>query len=114
MLNKIDQKYKSKIDTRPELRSFSTMKKMDKSGAAQYNARLLAAIKEFGPIPERELMLKLFIDPTDTRRTKAFSIQLQELEAFAIIKKDENGWRYLEEQEQEELAQKKGVQIFTL
>lgn len=104
MLERIPSEIKSKKDTRPKLLSFATLE-VDEKGMAQYDCRLLTAIDEFGPITESELMLKLFVDPIDRLRSKAFSVQLQELERFGIILKDTKGWRRASELEQKEISQ---------
>lgn len=92
MLERMPSEIKSKKDTRPKLRSYATLE-VDGEGCAQYDFRLLKAIEEFGPITESELMLKLFVDPIDKLRSKAFSVQLEELRRFGIILKDTKGWQ---------------------
>ena len=85
--------------TCPQERSFATMK-VDEEGSGRYSARLIKAIKDFGPISESELMLKLFVEPSDKLRHRAFSTQLEELKRFGLIIKDVKGWRWATELEQ--------------
>lgn len=80
-----------------------------KAGMARFNPRLIKAVKDFGPIQENDLMLKLFTDSSDGQKSKTFSAQLRALEVFGLILKDENGWRWATDDEQEELAKKKGI-----
>ena len=106
----LEIKAKKEASTCPPRRSFATMKLFE-DGIASFNARLIKAIEEFGPISESELMLKLFVDPSDKLRYRTFSHQLQELEFMGVILKDAKGWRRATELEQAQFAQKHGVTI---
>lgn len=81
---------------------------IQKSGWGRLNARLIKALKDFGPIPENELMLKLFIDSSDLQKSKTFSDQLKVLEFHGIIRKEAEGWKWiLDENDKEKHSQKK-------
>jgi hypothetical protein len=110
MLKLIPLEMTAKKETRPDVLSFATLKPFE-AGNRKFNTRLIKAIEEFGPISESELMLKLFVDPSDTLRYRTFSYQLLELEFIGVIQKDAKGWRRATELEQAQFAQKHGVAI---
>lgn len=108
LLDSIPLEMKAQKVIRPDTFSFSTLER-DKGGLGRFNPRLIKAIKEFGPIPEDELLLNLFTSSSDMQKSKTFSVQLRILEALGVIIKDVKGWRWATELEQAQFAQKHGI-----
>jgi len=111
MLKSMHFEMTAKKETRPDTLSFATEEALE--GSCQYNARLIEAVKEFGPISESELMSKLFVAPSDKLRYKTFSKQLHDLELFGLTIKDTTGWRWATELEQAQFTQKHGIVCFS-
>ena len=57
--------------------------------------RLIKVIEKEGVVSERMLQVLLGIGPDDKEWREAMGRQLEELEAFGMIKKGANGWRWV-------------------
>jgi len=67
----------------------------DYQGMRPYSAELVEILKKRGSVDSYRLLEALGIDPRESELVKAVSKQLEELEAYKLIKTDGRSWRWI-------------------
>ena len=64
------------------------------TGMHDYDAEIINAIKNHGPIRTPKLLERLNIDPGDIQGLEALSIQLENLESNGLVERSPSGWMW--------------------
>lgn len=67
----------------------------DYQGMRRYSGELVEILKKRGSMDSYRLLEALGIDPRESEQVKAVSRQLNELEAYKLIKTDGRSWRWI-------------------
>lgn len=67
----------------------------DYQGMRPYSGELVEILKKRGSVDSYRLLEALGIDPRESELVKAVSKQLEELEAYKLIKTDGRSWRWI-------------------
>lgn len=67
----------------------------DYKGVRQYSKEIVELFKAKGFIDSYRLLEELGIDPRESDLVKAVSKQLEELEAYGMVKPEKKGWRWI-------------------
>ena len=62
------------------------------SGATPYDQQLVSMLREPGTHTQDSILSRLKVKPTDTEVLKAISVQLENLEAFGLLRNTSKGW----------------------
>jgi len=64
-------------------------------GVRKYDRKLVELLKRDGPIDSDRLLRLLRISPKETDLVKAISRQLENLQAYGLVRKTRRGWRWV-------------------
>jgi len=80
-----------------ELRKYRSQSFLDEDykGVRRFSKEIVELLKARGSIDSYRLLEELGIDPRESDLVKAVSKQLEELEAYGMIKPDGKGWRWI-------------------
>ncbi|MFQ5870563.1 MAG: hypothetical protein ACE5IB_00170 [Candidatus Geothermarchaeales archaeon] len=67
----------------------------NKQKVRQYERDLIDILREGGVLSSEEVLDRLRIRPTDTRSAQAIRIQLENLQAYGLVKATPRGWRWV-------------------
>lgn len=67
------------------------------TGTRTYDKQLMALLREPGAHNTDSILKRLRVKPTDTEVIKAISIQLENLEAYGLLRNTSKGWIWSEE-----------------
>ena len=62
------------------------------TGATPYDKKLVSLLREPGTHNQDSILSRLRVKPTDTEVIKAISVQLENLEAFGLLRNTSKGW----------------------
>lgn len=67
----------------------------EKRKVKQYEKDLIDLLREGGVLSSDEVLRRLRIRPTDVRGAQAIRMQLENLEAYGLVKASPRGWRWI-------------------
>ena len=67
----------------------------DYAGVRRYNKEIVDSLKSRGQADSYRILEDLGIDPRESDLVKAVSRQLEELEAYGMVKTDGRSWRWI-------------------